>query len=233
MKVSSSKLNTIVLISIILLISLFRLILKINYDNKLTEVYNEFTPFLAEYLDSKYEERMIIEDEISFYEIYRFQAYPENNPEVSFTVELRSEAEPIFYDDYLETHARWEGASAVGAIVGRYVEHYSCNASLWNLTALREVAQIYYASNKRPLSWYDDGCYSEMGEWLIYLYACQNENLEVETLLPILAGIEQLGANFVTKEVKFFIYEHENSREPTIQYVYEFKDEKYYLTRTE
>lgn len=190
--------------------------------------YDELIGPATEYVESKYDEKIIFEDGLVLIDgAGAFNAYPENNKEIRFRI-IEWSNEKGFRDDYLERCAGWEASTIIDSIVKKYAADYSCYAGLDTSEETTDALLDFYTTNKRHLSWSDQEHFKELGVVDIRLYGYDESTLEKTMFEPILSDI--LSLDFTTETVIFKLYKNEGDKKAAEKYFYEYQEGEYHLS---
>ena len=176
------------------------------------------------YLDEKYDQAMVLDDEWGYYDsMYSFFFRPIETPEIYSAVRYFSSEHII--DDYLNKYAGWEAANIIKKIVDKYCFDSQCIAFNYGGLENDERLEEYYLAKRKPLSWNDLEHLDALQYAGIEVYK-DNGDVTTELFTKILDELKTL--DFTIETVKFKICNNSEERkviEDTI--VYEFNDGEY------
>lgn len=222
----------IVILIVIVFINVFIFYNTYNYDKYKEETYNRLLGPVAEYLQSKYDEKMTIKDEFSFTEgVATFFATPVNNSEIEFKIIDWGDSRGGFRDDYLESYAEWEAECIIDSVVEKYCNNFICYTILTLTVRFAEVGMLeeYYMEYKEHLDWQEYFGKLYFAGIRIHGY---DENLVKQNVIePVLSDLIKL--DFVIENVTFYLYEKEGDQNESTTYQYQYKSGEFHLIEKE
>ncbi|MGL5437829.1 MAG: hypothetical protein ACRDBO_21010 [Lachnospiraceae bacterium] len=221
----------IIIVSIFAIISIFVSYNDFEKKGRLEREYNRLIGPVAEYLENKYEERMILNDQILLGKdgVTVLIATPVNNSEVRFRIIDWGESRGGFRDDYLASHAEWEAKCIIDSIIERYCSNFQCSTILTFIDRMTGtgVLEEYYMENKEHLDWQSH--FGKLESVVISCYEYEDSFVEQNIIEPTLS--ELLKLDFLINRVTFYLYESEGDKEAEITYHYEYENGDFQLRK--
>lgn len=177
-----------------------------KYVNKLNkeEKYKILRTAANNYLESKYNEKMVMIEGYSYYDnVYLLYAHPEDHKEIIFKVEI-SVYRSKLKDNYLARCAEKQVQKAIESIVNEKTQ--DCRnilAILLDSEEAEEALKNYYELNQEPMGSYNEDMPNEIERAAINLNS-KGDAQDYETVCSIVKDIPLL--SFTIERLNFYIY---------------------------